>query len=137
MFAIGDKEWPGISKLIEECGETLQVCGKLIATGGEERHWDGSNLHKRLEDELADLKAAILFVCDENCLDGEQFEVRVQKKLARFRRWHELGLTNLLTLRDVACVVCAQLFEHGPFARPERVQASGEKICVNCAEAGK
>lgn len=33
MFAIGDKEWPGISKLIEEAGEVLQICGKAHGNG--------------------------------------------------------------------------------------------------------
>lgn len=131
MFAIGDKEWPGISKLVEEAGETLQACGKLMGTGGQEQHWDGSNLHARLEDELADLTAAILFVREMNALDGERFDERVQKKLERFRRWHELGLTNLLTLRDVACVVCARHFS------ATVVRVSGEKICATCFEAGK
>lgn len=30
MFSIGSKRWPGISKLIEECGEVLQIAGKLM-----------------------------------------------------------------------------------------------------------
>lgn len=29
-FSIGGTLWPGLSKLIEECGEVLQVGGKLI-----------------------------------------------------------------------------------------------------------
>jgi hypothetical protein len=52
MFAIGDKEWPGISKLVEEAGEVGQVCGKLIGSGGETAHFDGSNLRARLSEEL-------------------------------------------------------------------------------------
>lgn len=43
-FAIGAQEWPGISKLIEEAGEVQQVCGKLLATYGETKHWDKSDL---------------------------------------------------------------------------------------------
>lgn len=131
MFAIGDKEWPGISKLVEECGETLQVCGKLMGAAGQEQHWDGSNLHVRLEEELADLTAAILFVRELNALDGKRYAQRVEKKLARFRAWHEHGLENLLTLRDVACVVCAQHFS------ATVVRVSGEKICASCFKAGK
>lgn len=129
MFAIGDKEWPGISKLVEECGEALQVCGKLMGTGGEEKHWDGSNLHQRLEDELADLQAAIMFVREVNCLDSDRHDQRVAKKLARFRAWHALGLTNLLVLRDNACVVCHK--QCLPDAR------ANESICAACFEAGR
>lgn len=137
MFAIGDKEdeWPGVSKLVEECGEVLQIAGKLMGTGGQEMHWDGSNLHMSFENELADLKAAILFVCDVNCLDGERFEERVQKKLARFRRWHELGLTNLLALRDNACVVCTKQLTS--LDRETLARTAREQICVACFEAGK
>lgn len=40
MFAIGSPVWPGLSKLAEEAGETLQVVGKLMGTGGESAHWD-------------------------------------------------------------------------------------------------
>lgn len=72
MFAIGDQDWPGISKLIEECGEVVQVCGKLMGTRGEHEHWDGSDLKVRLEEEIADLIAAVEFVCDKNNLDREK-----------------------------------------------------------------
>lgn len=88
MFAIGDKEWPGISKLVEECGETLQVAGKLMGSRGTILHWDGSNLKTRLEDELADLIAAATFVADNCRLDRERIRSRADSKLALFRSWH-------------------------------------------------
>lgn len=68
MFAIGDERWPGISKLVEESGEVLQVCGKLVWTHGDVTHFDGSNLKSRLETELGDLLAAIAFVIAKNHL---------------------------------------------------------------------
>lgn len=89
MYAIGDDEWPGISKLIEECGEVIQVCGKLLATHGEAAHWDGTNLHRRLADELGDLQAAIRFVQLKNPnLDPEAIRSRADEKLELFLRWH-------------------------------------------------
>jgi NTP pyrophosphatase (non-canonical NTP hydrolase) len=94
MFAIGDKEWPGISKLTEEAGEVLQVCGKLLATAGKIEHWDGTNLKERLEDELGDLQAAINFVVGWCGLDRNRIERRVIAKLTRFERWHEVGEAN-------------------------------------------
>jgi NTP pyrophosphatase (non-canonical NTP hydrolase) len=88
-YSIGSNHWPGLSKLIEELGEVGQVAGKLIATNGEASHWDGSNLRERLEEELADLAAAISFVIETNGLDiGRVFERR-QRKLEQFHRWHE------------------------------------------------
>lgn len=91
MFFIGATKWPGISKLMEECGEVLQVCGKLIATRGEVKHWDGEKpLDERLLDELADLCAAIDFVVIENFSLKEivALNERAKEKLDRFKRWH-------------------------------------------------
>ena len=100
MFAIEDEEWPGISKLIEEAGEVQQVCGKLLGTHGQVEHWDGSNLRVELQKELADLLAAIHFVQDFCDLDQEFIAARMDAKLARFARWHELGETNFKSLPD-------------------------------------
>src|SRR5690242_1418707 len=93
-FAIGDAEWPGISKLVEESGEVLQVCGKLMGTGGKIDHWDGSNLKEKLEEELADMFAAARFVIDQCGLDEQKMAARVLFKLQRFLTWHNLGATN-------------------------------------------
>ncbi len=89
MFAIGDKQWPGISKLIEECGEVQQVAGKLIGTGGEIHHWDGTNLHERLTSELGDLLGAINFVVEFCGLDGDAIDARAQEKYIIFAGWHK------------------------------------------------
>lgn len=89
MFAIGDDKWPGISKLVEECGEVAQVCGKLMGTRGQVQHYDGTNLKERLEQELGDLVAAIGFVglhCD---VDTAAIEERADEKLALFEKWHQ------------------------------------------------
>lgn len=89
-FSIGSDFWPGISKLIEESGEVLQTCGKIIASRGVVEHWDGSNLRACLQDEIADVIAACSFVVDKNGLDGAGVEARVRRKLDRFERWHGL-----------------------------------------------
>lgn len=85
-YSIGSELWPGLSKLSEEAGEVIQVVGKLIATGGEEQHWDGSNLRKRLAEELGDLLAAIEFVALKNGL-ADTF-TRAEEKLKLFEKWH-------------------------------------------------
>jgi NTP pyrophosphatase (non-canonical NTP hydrolase) len=87
-FAIGSGTWPGISKLVEELGEVAQVAGKLIATGGEPGHWDGTDLRTRMEDELADLGAAIAFVIKRNGLDADRIAERREAKLRLFNAWH-------------------------------------------------
>ncbi len=88
-FMIGARVWPGLSKLIEESGEVNQVVGKLIATGGKEEHWDGTNLRDRMQEELADLIAACSFVVDVNNLDIKAVERRANEKLSMFRQWHK------------------------------------------------
>lgn len=79
----------GLSKLIEECGEVIQIAGKLLAFPNGE-HPDGAgNLHRRLEDEMGDVRAAIRFVCETHNLDlRHRVNERETEKLLTFRRWH-------------------------------------------------
>jgi NTP pyrophosphatase (non-canonical NTP hydrolase) len=87
-YSIGSSHWPGISKLTEEMGETGQVIGKLLGTGGEPLHWDGSNLPERLIEEMGDVIAAIWFVVETNGLDNAALNRRSIQKLLTFREWH-------------------------------------------------
>ena len=88
MFAFGDVEWPGISKLAEECGEVVQVVGKLIQTRGKLKHWNVPDLKVALEDEIADVMAASTFVINVCGLNAQRISVRASEKLALFKRWH-------------------------------------------------
>lgn len=90
-FSIGGDVWPGLSKLIEEAGEMLQVCGKLLGTRGSSLHFDGSNQRLKLQEELADTAAAIIFVSEENDLDEDWIQKRVEEKLALYREWKSKG----------------------------------------------
>ena len=87
-FAIGADRWPGISKLMEETAEVVQVCSKLLATYGDVMHWDGSNLRDRLEEELGDALAAIDFVLMLCPLDAQRVMERRASKLKLFQQWH-------------------------------------------------
>lgn len=89
-FSIGSDNWPGLSKLIEECGEVLQVAGKLVATGGRTDHWSGHQLDQDLADELGDLQAAIDFAMYANAdrLDTARLCARRLAKLRLFLQWH-------------------------------------------------
>jgi NTP pyrophosphatase (non-canonical NTP hydrolase) len=100
MFAIGDTEWPGISKLAEESGEVVQVIGKLMGTGGKLDHWDGSKLNEELNKEIGDLLAAIRFVV-RHCpnIDSNTINERADLKLRRFEQWHALGEKNQQAIR--------------------------------------
>lgn len=95
IFGFGAPKWPGIAKLVEECGEVLQVCGKLMMTDGERvEHWDGSNLRVRLIEELADVSAATQFVWNMVLDDKERerFSRRFKEKLSLFNKWHRDGV---------------------------------------------
>jgi NTP pyrophosphatase (non-canonical NTP hydrolase) len=87
-FCIGSKKWPGLSKLIEECGELLQVAGKLIGSEGKVKHFDGSDLKERLEEELSDVRAAMVFFIQTNGLNGGKIDTRARQKLEMFHTWH-------------------------------------------------
>ena len=86
-YAVGSDRWPGISKLIEEAGEVIQVAGKLLATGGAVDHWHGTNLRDRLIDEMGDLLAAVEFVAHVNKVEADVM-ARAADKLHIFRQWH-------------------------------------------------
>jgi NTP pyrophosphatase (non-canonical NTP hydrolase) len=91
-YSIGSDIWPGLAKLAEECGEVVQVIGKLIALGGADpndfyRHWDGSNPVQRLIEEMGDVRAAMIFVCEQNGLSKALVHERADVKLALFRQW--------------------------------------------------
>lgn len=88
-FMIGSEEWNGLSKLVEECGEVVQIAGKLLGTNGEKVHFDGSDLKGRLAEELADLQAAITFFLKSNGFDADDFRLRAAAKLTLFRKWNE------------------------------------------------
>lgn len=88
MFAIGDKEWAGLSKLAEECGELVQVIGKLMGTRGHIDHWDGTDLLVRLVEEMGDVRAALIFACEANDISKAKVHQRADTKLAMFWAWH-------------------------------------------------
>lgn len=88
-FAFGDSSWPGLAKLNEECGEVLQIIGKIMMIHGGINHWSG-NLRTMLRDEIGDLSAAILFLRIHVFTDAEnaQIRARIDEKSRKFETWH-------------------------------------------------
>jgi hypothetical protein len=81
----------GIGKLIEECGEVMQLAGKAIAFPIGE-HPDGKgDLRQRLLVECADLYAALDYFCEENDIPANMSQRR-QDKYDQFRRWELSGI---------------------------------------------
>ena len=88
-YSIGSDRWNGLSKLIEEAGEVLQVAGKLLAVGGETNHWSG-DLRQMLVDELGDLQAAIeYFVFMNPDIDSNAVGRRAGMKKSQFMAWND------------------------------------------------
>ena len=79
----------GLAKLLEECGELSQVAAKKLAYFHTTDHPDGAgSLNNRLQDEIADVIAACLFVANTFKLDVEVISDRRDRKLALFDQWH-------------------------------------------------
>ena len=88
----GNETWRGIGKLIEECGEVLQLCGKVIPFPVGP-HPDGAGeLRERLEQECADLYAALDYFVDANGLNRNLMMERRAKKAQTFQQWILSGL---------------------------------------------
>lgn len=93
-FSIGSDVWPGIAKLIEACAEVVQVCAKLISTGGRTDHWSGDDLSERLAEEIGDLRAAIQYVHAHNTysrLDWAMVQRRTDDKFSLYQVWDGKG----------------------------------------------
>lgn len=78
----------GLGKIQEECGELIQVAAKKSAFMDREIHPDGSNMKARIEEEIADVKAAIRMVEINLDLDLQAIEARALKKFQIFMAWH-------------------------------------------------
>lgn len=87
--ALGQDNWPGLAKFIEEAGEALQIAGKILAFGGAIDHPSGYNTADKLEEELADTLAAVKFLMDHNDVDVPKIRRRAKKKYAIFCKWHD------------------------------------------------
>lgn len=78
----------GLVKLVEELGELAQVAAKKLAYMNTDIHPDGKSLKARMEEEMADVVAACIFVRDKFDLDEDIMNNRIAKKLALFEEWH-------------------------------------------------
>lgn len=80
----------GRAKLTEECGEMLQVIGKIDQYPDTDEHPDGEgSLRRRLEVEMADLLASCSFVIRKMNLDTDFIKRRAESKLALYEQWDQ------------------------------------------------
>lgn len=86
-FQLGSDIWPGLGKFVEEAAEALTVLGKLIATGGNREYWEGRDLKLDIEEEVADVWAAMQFLITHNDLSIDSIGQRKHRKLALYEKW--------------------------------------------------
>ena len=97
-FQFACPRWPGLAKLAEECGEVVQVVGKIIGTGGTMTFRDGQVIDRsRLVEEMADLEAIIGFVVEHAFTEAEKAASarRQIQKIELFERWRTEELTDV------------------------------------------
>ena len=97
-FQFACPRWPGLAKLAEECGEVVQVIGKIIGTAGTMRFRDGQTIDRsRLVEEVGDLKAIIGFVEDHAFTAAERSACMRRQAVKRvvFERWRTEEMTDV------------------------------------------
>jgi NTP pyrophosphatase (non-canonical NTP hydrolase) len=79
----------GRNKLMEECGELVQILAKKNALPEDcDIHWDQKgSVAGRMEEEIADVIAASIYVIENNKLNQGAIQRRVEKKLATYAEW--------------------------------------------------
>lgn len=81
----------GLTKLVEECGELIQIAAKKMAYMNTDKHPDGNgSLKHRLEDEMADVMAICEFVSLKLNLDENYVLERARKKRELYKKWDEI-----------------------------------------------
>jgi NTP pyrophosphatase (non-canonical NTP hydrolase) len=91
----------GLTKLIQKCGELIQVSAIKQAYFDVDTHPDGSSIKNRLQEQIGDVLAAIDFVVFMLNLDLRTISERHISKLETFHRWNsEITTENLLEDED-------------------------------------
>lgn len=85
-YTMSSQDWPGLAKLAEECGELVQVIGRII----QGYHPNGELLHN-LIDEMGDVRASLIFVCESNGIPKKAVHDRADIKLEKYRGWRDRG----------------------------------------------
>lgn len=130
QYCIGSARIPGLSKLVEECGEVAQVAGKIIGLGSMGDHWDGTNLQQRLEAELGDLLAAVDYLADHNGLNKGAIRLRRVNKRLTFEAWHRGGAEPELPVHPANHISTAP----GPVNCLMRMECQGDPTARQATE---
>jgi hypothetical protein len=88
-----EEKWKGIFKVLEEMGELQQVLGKLCVFP-DGKHPDGTDLIRRLEEEVVDVTAALAYFVENTPvpLNGEHMDKRMIDKYEKFNAYSLSGV---------------------------------------------
>lgn len=72
-------------KLMEECGETIQICSKIIQFGFDSYHPDTNETNKSLlEKELGDVRCFEELLIEKESISEEAIQQQFEKKYKKF-----------------------------------------------------
>lgn len=90
----------GLVKLMEECGELVQIAAKKLAYYDTDIHPDGKgSLRTRMTEEMGDVLAAIDFVTRKFEISEGALDARRKMKLELFSEWDNLD-SNIVDSYD-------------------------------------
>ena len=69
---------------MEECGEVIQACSKMIRTDGDAKY------HKNLQDEIGDVMCMIEILHMAGLLDEKKLLRRMKNKKRKLEKWSTL-----------------------------------------------
>lgn len=71
-----------IALLMEECGEVIQACGKILRHGYDSMYSDRTTNREQLEIEVADVQVFIDFMLNSGDISEQNLVTRTNKKLS-------------------------------------------------------
>jgi len=72
---------------MEECGELIQVCAKALRSGKFENN-------EKLTEEVGDVMCMVGLLIENNLIDFDKIEERIEVKLAKLAKWSNLVTDN-------------------------------------------
>ena len=69
---------------MEECGELIQACSKVIRTGGRAKY------RKNLRDEIGDVMCMIEILKMSGLVTQEQIDQRIEEKQKKLKKWSNI-----------------------------------------------
>ena len=69
---------------MEECGELIQACSKIIRSNGKKKYLDN------LQDEAGDVYCMLKLLISRGLIDESKLQEREQEKLGKLKKWSKL-----------------------------------------------